>query len=83
MLGHSHALSGAVTGVATGVLLGMSGPRTAALAGFTAGMARTLLPTASQAAPATSWSRTTSTPARSRTGQPSFGDSAADPRPGA
>ena len=42
MLGHSHALSGAVTGAATGIFLHMSEPRTIALAGFTAGMA--LLP---------------------------------------
>ncbi|MGH3273474.1 MAG: metal-dependent hydrolase [Streptosporangiaceae bacterium] len=42
MLGHSHALSGAVTGAATGIYLNMSLPHTAALAGFTAGMA--LLP---------------------------------------
>jgi len=42
MLGHSHALSGAVTGIATGVLLHMPVPHVAALAGFTAGMA--LLP---------------------------------------
>jgi membrane-bound metal-dependent hydrolase YbcI (DUF457 family) len=42
MLGHSHALSGAVTGLAAGLLLHFSEPRTAALAGFTAGMA--LLP---------------------------------------
>jgi membrane-bound metal-dependent hydrolase YbcI (DUF457 family) len=42
MLGHSHALSGAVTGLATGVFLDLSGPSTVALAGFTAGMA--LLP---------------------------------------
>jgi membrane-bound metal-dependent hydrolase YbcI (DUF457 family) len=42
MLGHSHALSGAVAGIATGVLLHMPAPRVAALAGFTAGMA--LLP---------------------------------------
>jgi membrane-bound metal-dependent hydrolase YbcI (DUF457 family) len=42
MLGHSHALSGAVTGAATGIFLHMSEPRTVALAGFTAGMA--LLP---------------------------------------
>jgi membrane-bound metal-dependent hydrolase YbcI (DUF457 family) len=42
MLGHSHALSGAVTGIATGVFLHMPVPQTAALAGFTAGMA--LLP---------------------------------------
>ena len=42
MLGHSHALSGAVTGAATGIFLHLSEPRTIALAGFTAGMA--LLP---------------------------------------
>jgi membrane-bound metal-dependent hydrolase YbcI (DUF457 family) len=42
MLGHSHALSGGVTGLATGIFLHMSVPATAALAGFTAGMA--LLP---------------------------------------
>jgi membrane-bound metal-dependent hydrolase YbcI (DUF457 family) len=42
MLGHSHALSGAVTGLATGIIMHMSTPHTAALAGFTAGMA--LLP---------------------------------------
>jgi membrane-bound metal-dependent hydrolase YbcI (DUF457 family) len=42
MLGHSHALSGGVTGLATGIALNMSVPHTAALAGFTAGMA--LLP---------------------------------------
>ena len=42
MLGHSHALSGAVTGLATGLFLQMSFPQTVALAGFTAGMA--LLP---------------------------------------
>jgi membrane-bound metal-dependent hydrolase YbcI (DUF457 family) len=42
MLGHSHALSGAVTGLAAGILLHMPAPQTAALAGFTAGMA--LLP---------------------------------------
>jgi membrane-bound metal-dependent hydrolase YbcI (DUF457 family) len=42
MLGHSHALSGAVTGAAAGIFLHMSEPRTVALAGFTAGMA--LLP---------------------------------------
>ena len=42
MLGHSHALSGGVAGLATGVGLHMSLPRVAALAGFTAGMA--LLP---------------------------------------
>ena len=42
MLGHSHALSGAVTGTAAGIFLQRSLPQTAALAGFTAGMA--LLP---------------------------------------
>jgi membrane-bound metal-dependent hydrolase YbcI (DUF457 family) len=42
MLGHSHSLSGAVTGLATGIYLHLSVPQTAALAGFTAGMA--LLP---------------------------------------
>jgi membrane-bound metal-dependent hydrolase YbcI (DUF457 family) len=42
MLGHSHALSGAVTGLAAGLILHMPVPHTAALAGFTAGMA--LLP---------------------------------------
>jgi membrane-bound metal-dependent hydrolase YbcI (DUF457 family) len=42
MLGHSHALSGAVTGLATGIFLHMSLPQTGALAGLTAGMA--LLP---------------------------------------
>jgi membrane-bound metal-dependent hydrolase YbcI (DUF457 family) len=42
MLGHSHALSGAVTGMATGIFLHMPVPQVAALAGFTAGMA--LLP---------------------------------------
>ena len=42
MLGHSHALSGAVAGVATGILLHLPVPQVAALAGFTAGMA--LLP---------------------------------------
>jgi membrane-bound metal-dependent hydrolase YbcI (DUF457 family) len=42
MLGHSHALSGAVTGIATGILLHLPVPQVAALAGFTAGMA--LLP---------------------------------------
>ena len=42
MLGHSHALSGGVAGLATGVAMHMSLPRVAALAGFTAGMA--LLP---------------------------------------
>jgi membrane-bound metal-dependent hydrolase YbcI (DUF457 family) len=42
MLGHSHALSGAVTGIATGILLHLPVPQVAAMAGFTAGMA--LLP---------------------------------------
>jgi membrane-bound metal-dependent hydrolase YbcI (DUF457 family) len=42
MLGHSHALSGAVVGVAAGIVLHLPDPRLAALAGFTAGMA--LLP---------------------------------------
>jgi membrane-bound metal-dependent hydrolase YbcI (DUF457 family) len=42
MLGHSHALSGAVTGTAAAILLHYPAPRAAALAGFTAGMA--LLP---------------------------------------
>jgi membrane-bound metal-dependent hydrolase YbcI (DUF457 family) len=42
VLGHSHSLSGAVTGTAAGIILHMSIPQTAALAGFTAGMA--LLP---------------------------------------
>jgi len=42
MLGHSHALSGAVTGLAAGLIMHMSVPHTAALTGFTAGMA--LLP---------------------------------------
>jgi membrane-bound metal-dependent hydrolase YbcI (DUF457 family) len=42
VLGHSHSLSGAVTGTAAGIFLHMSVPQTAALAGFTAGMA--LLP---------------------------------------
>jgi membrane-bound metal-dependent hydrolase YbcI (DUF457 family) len=42
MLGHSHALSGAVTGIAAGILLHLQVPQVAALAGFTAGMA--LLP---------------------------------------
>jgi len=42
MLGHSHALSGAVTGLATGLVMHLHTPQTAALAGFTAGMA--LLP---------------------------------------
>jgi membrane-bound metal-dependent hydrolase YbcI (DUF457 family) len=42
MLGHSHALSGAVTGLATGIYLHFGATQTAALAGLTAGMA--LLP---------------------------------------
>jgi membrane-bound metal-dependent hydrolase YbcI (DUF457 family) len=43
MLGHSHALSGAVTGLAAGIfVLHLPVPQTAALGGFTAGMA--LLP---------------------------------------
>jgi membrane-bound metal-dependent hydrolase YbcI (DUF457 family) len=42
MLGHSHALSGAVTGLAAGLIMHMSVPHTVALAGFTAGLA--LLP---------------------------------------
>jgi len=42
MLGHSHALSGAVTGLGTGLFLHMSLPQAGALAGLTAGMA--LLP---------------------------------------
>jgi membrane-bound metal-dependent hydrolase YbcI (DUF457 family) len=42
MLGHSHALSGGVTGLAAGIIMHMSVPHTVALAGFTAGMA--LLP---------------------------------------
>jgi membrane-bound metal-dependent hydrolase YbcI (DUF457 family) len=42
MLGHSHAISGGVAGLATGIYMQMSLPRVAALAGFTAGMA--LLP---------------------------------------
>jgi membrane-bound metal-dependent hydrolase YbcI (DUF457 family) len=42
MLGHSHALSGAVTGTAAGIALGMPAGRTLALGAFTAGMA--LLP---------------------------------------
>jgi membrane-bound metal-dependent hydrolase YbcI (DUF457 family) len=42
MLGHSHALSGAVTGAAVGIFLHFSDPRIVALSGFTAGMA--LLP---------------------------------------
>jgi membrane-bound metal-dependent hydrolase YbcI (DUF457 family) len=42
MLGHSHALSGAVAGIATGILLHLPVPQVAALAGFTAGTA--LLP---------------------------------------
>jgi membrane-bound metal-dependent hydrolase YbcI (DUF457 family) len=42
VLGHSHALSGGVSGLAAGLIMHMSAPHTAALAGFTAGMA--LLP---------------------------------------
>jgi membrane-bound metal-dependent hydrolase YbcI (DUF457 family) len=42
MLGHSHALSGAVTGTAAGILMHLPVPQMGALAGFTAGMA--LLP---------------------------------------
>jgi membrane-bound metal-dependent hydrolase YbcI (DUF457 family) len=42
MLGHSHALSGAVAGTAAGILLHRPAAQVAALAGFTAGMA--LLP---------------------------------------
>jgi membrane-bound metal-dependent hydrolase YbcI (DUF457 family) len=42
MLGHSHALSGAVAGLGTGMLLHLPVPQIAALTGFTAGMA--LLP---------------------------------------
>jgi membrane-bound metal-dependent hydrolase YbcI (DUF457 family) len=42
MLGHSHALSGAVTGAGAGIFLHFSDPRIVALSGFTAGMA--LLP---------------------------------------
>ena len=42
MLGHSHALSGAVTGAAAGAILHLPVPQAVALAGFTAGMA--LLP---------------------------------------
>lgn len=42
MLGHSHALSGAVAGMAAGLLLHKSAPDTGALAGYAAGMA--LLP---------------------------------------
>lgn len=42
MLGHSHALSGGVTGLAAGLIMHMPLAHTAALAGFTAGMA--LLP---------------------------------------
>ena len=42
MLGHSHALSGAVTGVATGLFLQLPLAQIGVLAGFTAGMA--LLP---------------------------------------
>ena len=42
MLGHSHSLSGAVTGLGTGIYLHLSLPQAGALAGLTAGMA--LLP---------------------------------------
>ncbi len=42
MLGHSHALSGAVTGLGAGLFLHLPVPQTGALAGLTAGMA--LLP---------------------------------------
>jgi membrane-bound metal-dependent hydrolase YbcI (DUF457 family) len=42
MLGHSHALSGAVTGAGVGIFLHFYDPRIVALSGFTAGMA--LLP---------------------------------------
>ncbi len=42
MLGHSHALSGAATGLGAAILLHMSVPQAGALAGLTAGMA--LLP---------------------------------------
>jgi membrane-bound metal-dependent hydrolase YbcI (DUF457 family) len=42
MLGHSHALSGAVTGLAAGIFLHLPLAQTGALAGLTAGMA--LLP---------------------------------------
>jgi len=42
MLGHSHALSGAVVGAAAGGILHLPVPQAVALAGFTAGMA--LLP---------------------------------------
>ena len=42
MLGHSHALSGGVAGLAAGIFMHLPIPQTAALAGFTAGMA--LLP---------------------------------------
>ena len=42
MLGHSHALSGGVAGLCTGILLHLATPQVAALAGLTAGMA--LLP---------------------------------------
>jgi membrane-bound metal-dependent hydrolase YbcI (DUF457 family) len=42
MLGHSHALSGGVAGLATGLVMHMSVQHVAALGGFTAGMA--LLP---------------------------------------
>jgi len=42
MLGHSHALSGGVAGLAAGIFLHLPIPQIGALAGFTAGMA--LLP---------------------------------------
>ena len=42
MLGHSHALSGAVAGIGAGMLLHLPVPQIGALTGFTAGMA--LLP---------------------------------------
>lgn len=42
MLGHSHALSGAVAGIGAGIFLHLPTSQTAALAGFSAGMA--LLP---------------------------------------
>jgi membrane-bound metal-dependent hydrolase YbcI (DUF457 family) len=42
MLGHSHALSGGVAGLAAGIVLHLPIPQMGALAGFTAGMA--LLP---------------------------------------
>jgi membrane-bound metal-dependent hydrolase YbcI (DUF457 family) len=42
MLGHSHALSGGVAGLGTGIVLHLATPQVAALAGLTAGMA--LLP---------------------------------------